>query len=448
MPPLSLWNIVKNAIGKDLTRIPVPVNFCEPLSMVQRFAEEMEYADLLNRASECEDPMVRLQYVAAFAVSGYASTDCRVTKPFNSLLGETFENVCAKDGYRYLSEQVSHHPPITAIWAEGPRWRLQGEVKVKNKFWGKSMQLIPEGVFHVFLHDQPSIDANGKQTQITEHYSWKKVTTNVHNIIMGKLWIDHEGTLLVRCHQGNIELPLQFHATGWRASRAKRVDGKVDEYRMDGFWSSHLESSKDSRGSSSSNSNNISNNTNSTNNSNASLEEQAPGGGPANQDPDNSNGNDGSSNNNNSSSNSSSSNKSLVTRIWQRNSHHLGKAMYNFGPFTLTLNELCPALEARLCPTDSRLRPDQRAMEEGLFDQANALKSHLEEQQRVMLRCLTSANATIEPRWFVLETEPDTKESTWKYKGGYWEERRTGTWTNVPSIYNVKFEANNGEEGV
>ena len=32
--------------------------------------------------------------------------------------------------YRYVSEQVSHHPPISACWAESPLWRYFGEVRV------------------------------------------------------------------------------------------------------------------------------------------------------------------------------------------------------------------------------------------------------------------------------------------------------------------------------
>lgn len=35
--PLNLWSIIKNCIGKDLSKIPMPVNFNEPLSMLQRF---------------------------------------------------------------------------------------------------------------------------------------------------------------------------------------------------------------------------------------------------------------------------------------------------------------------------------------------------------------------------------------------------------------------------
>lgn len=32
---MSLWSLIKNAIGKDLTKLPLPVNFNEPLSMLQ-----------------------------------------------------------------------------------------------------------------------------------------------------------------------------------------------------------------------------------------------------------------------------------------------------------------------------------------------------------------------------------------------------------------------------
>lgn len=38
----------------------------------------------------------RLLHIAAFAVSGYAATEGRTNKPFNPLLGETFELVDAE----------------------------------------------------------------------------------------------------------------------------------------------------------------------------------------------------------------------------------------------------------------------------------------------------------------------------------------------------------------
>ena len=44
---LSLWKVIKDSIGKDLTKITIPVEFNEPLSMVQKTSEIMEYENLL-----------------------------------------------------------------------------------------------------------------------------------------------------------------------------------------------------------------------------------------------------------------------------------------------------------------------------------------------------------------------------------------------------------------
>ena len=82
---------MKNCIGKDLSKIPMPVNFSEPLSMLQRLAEDFEYTELLDKAATCTDAAEQLAYVAAFTVSSYATTSIRTAKPFNPLLGETFE---------------------------------------------------------------------------------------------------------------------------------------------------------------------------------------------------------------------------------------------------------------------------------------------------------------------------------------------------------------------
>lgn len=50
--PLNLWSIMKNCIGKDLSKIPMPVNFSEPLSMLQRLTEDYEYAEILDIAAK------------------------------------------------------------------------------------------------------------------------------------------------------------------------------------------------------------------------------------------------------------------------------------------------------------------------------------------------------------------------------------------------------------
>jgi len=57
--------------------------------------------------------MKRLALLAAHQISVCSILDKTVTKPFNPLLGETYELVT--DNYQYIAEQVSHHPPVTAV---------------------------------------------------------------------------------------------------------------------------------------------------------------------------------------------------------------------------------------------------------------------------------------------------------------------------------------------
>ena len=56
------------------------MTFNEPLTLLQRTAEEVEYYDLLREASQTQDPAERMCYVAAFAVSGYAHTRHRSSR--------------------------------------------------------------------------------------------------------------------------------------------------------------------------------------------------------------------------------------------------------------------------------------------------------------------------------------------------------------------------------
>jgi len=93
------------------------VNFNEPLSFLQRLTEDFEYSDCLDNAAQCTDRFEQLAYVAAFAVSSYANVTVRTGKPFNPLLGETFE--CDRFdelGWRAFTEQVWTAVVLTVIY--------------------------------------------------------------------------------------------------------------------------------------------------------------------------------------------------------------------------------------------------------------------------------------------------------------------------------------------
>lgn len=98
---------MRKAIGKDLSRVAMPVILNEPLGLLQKLCEEMEYSDLLDRASQTDDVYLRLVYVVAFIISTYSSNYYRTgRKNFNPLLGETYECIREDKGWKFIAEQV------------------------------------------------------------------------------------------------------------------------------------------------------------------------------------------------------------------------------------------------------------------------------------------------------------------------------------------------------
>lgn len=51
----------------------------------------MEYVDLLNNSNSIDDSALRMCYIMAFGLATYAGNIGRTKKPFNPILGETFE---------------------------------------------------------------------------------------------------------------------------------------------------------------------------------------------------------------------------------------------------------------------------------------------------------------------------------------------------------------------
>ena len=110
---ISIWAIIKDSMGKDISKMSVPVYFNDPANILQKCCASMEYCDLLDRAIAEPDSVKRLAYVAVYCITNLSVVERNSTKPFNPLLGETFEFVTKN--WRFLAEQVSHHPPVTAF---------------------------------------------------------------------------------------------------------------------------------------------------------------------------------------------------------------------------------------------------------------------------------------------------------------------------------------------
>ncbi|KAF8939276.1 hypothetical protein BGZ47_008232 [Haplosporangium gracile] len=447
-PDVSLWAILKNSIGKDLSKITLPVYFNEPTSMLQRMAEDAEYIDLLDKAARQRGATERILFIAAFAMSNYSSTIGRVAKPFNPLLGETYEYCREDKQFRYISEQVSHHPPISACYCESPNYNFYAEVDVKSKFWGKSFEVLPKGTSHVELK-VPKSYAEGTQKILTdpndenkfiEHYSWRKVATCVQNLIVGTPWIDNYGDMLITNHRTGETCLLTFKARGWRGKDAYEIRGAASDSRgkeiweVAGRWDSRLVARRAGGG----HSGDLGSDAVAEGAIHLAEDEQGDISGRA--------ASPSASSLHTKSRSAGSLSPKQVLLLWKRDAIPSTPTPFNLTPFAMTLNDCPDELKKHLCPTDSRLRPDQRAMENGDFDVANTEKQRLEEKQRAKRRLLP-AGKEHQPRWFKrnaaddgwdfvgrdLPGEPLGSGAKASGRAGYWAERaRCGVTSERP----------------
>ena len=67
----------------------------------------------------------------------------RLNKPFNPILGETFELFNAN--YKYIAEQVSHHPPVSACHAISDAYTYHMDTETRMQFKGTYLEAIPIG---------------------------------------------------------------------------------------------------------------------------------------------------------------------------------------------------------------------------------------------------------------------------------------------------------------
>ncbi|KAB5555566.1 hypothetical protein PHYPO_G00035650 [Pangasianodon hypophthalmus] len=231
---VGLIAILYNNIGKDLSRVSMPAALNEPVNLLQRLCEELEYSELLDTANCTDDPYQRMVYIAAFAISGYSTAQYRNRyKPFNPVLGETFECVREDRGFRYISEQVCHHPPISACHAVSDNFCFWQDQRWKNKFWGKSLEIMPAGMVNVTL------------SRYGDHYEWNKVVTCIHNVLSQQRYLEHYGEATIRNLNSSVcTCKITFVKSRYWGSDANKneVQGQVLDqsgnvvHRFGGFW--------------------------------------------------------------------------------------------------------------------------------------------------------------------------------------------------------------------
>ncbi|XP_031120793.1 oxysterol-binding protein-related protein 3C-like [Ipomoea triloba] len=374
----SYWRMMQKYIGADVTSmVTLPVLIFEPMTMLQKMAELMEYSHLLDRADECDDPYMRMVYATSWAISVYYAFQ-RTWKPFNPILGETYEMVNHGE-VTFISEQVSHHPPMSAGHAENEHFAYDVTSKLKTKFLGNSLDIYPVGRTRVTLkRDGVVLDL-------------VPPSTKVNNLIFGRTWVDNPGEMIMTNLTTGDKAVLYFQPCGWFGAGRYEVDGYVynaaeePKILMTGKWNESMSYQP------------------------CDLEgEPLPG--------------------------------TELKEVW-RLAPVPEKDKFQYTHFAHKINSFDTAPK-KLLASDSRLRPDRAALEKGDLSKSGSEKSSLEERQRAEKRIREAKGHQFTPRWFDITDEmtptPWGDLEICQYNGKYAEHRAAIDASNSIDIGDVR----------
>ena len=336
---------------------------------------------IMQKAAEVDDPLLRLCHLAAFSVAQYGLTMNRVSKPFNPILGETFEYV--GDNWKLVAEQVSHHPPVSAIYVKSAGYDIRMNTSMSTHFWGKSLEFKPCGLKHYNFHDN------------NDHYVVHRPISACRNIIFGTMYIDHYGKMTIKNTRTGDECTMEFHKAGksmFGKSKNGSVEGEIKDadgnihYYIQGKWNDHIYMS------------------------------------PVNPD-------------------KKGFDENNLTILWQaETTPENWEQIYRFTKFALQLNKITPSMRKSLPPTDSRLRTDQRALENGDLTLANTEKHRLEEKQRGRRKKREKEVVDWKPNYFEEYIDPDTGTQEFKLIRDYWEDSKNQDWSHLPDLFGEEEE--------
>ncbi|GAA0140027.1 transfer/carrier protein [Lithospermum erythrorhizon] len=332
----SYWKMMQSYIGMDVTSlVTLPVYIFEPMTMLQKVAELMEYSHLLDMADKCEDPHMRMVYATSWAISVYYAYQ-RTWKPFNPILGETYEMSNHAD-ITFLAEQVRHHPPMSAAHAENQHFAYDVTSKLKTKFLGNSVDVYPVGRTCVTLkRDGVILDLVPPPTK-------------VNNLIFGRTWIDSPGEMIMTNMTTGEKAVLYFQPCGWFGAGRYEVDGYVysaaeePKILMTGKWNESMSYQQ------------------------CDLEGEPLAG-------------------------------TELKEVWHV-APVPENDKFQYTHFAHKINSFDTAPK-KLLASDSRLRPDRYALEKGDMTKAGAEKSSLEERQRSEKKNREAKGHEFKPRWF------------------------------------------------
>jgi hypothetical protein len=247
-------------IGMDLHRVTLPTFILEKRSLLEMYADFLAHPDLFININEFATPRERMLAAVRYYVSSFhASRKGTVAKkPYNPILGEVFRcyfdlptdegskpsddnrylidngpvNFASNNSVSFIAEQVSHHPPISAFYAECPSKRMYatGSIYTKSKFLGLSLGVQNIGKLTLTLMDHD------------EEYECTIPSAYARSILTYP-WMELGGKCYIKCLKNGFHADVEFHCKPFYGGKKHKVTVDVYEdaskkpfLKLEGQW--------------------------------------------------------------------------------------------------------------------------------------------------------------------------------------------------------------------
>ncbi|CAL1674811.1 unnamed protein product [Lasius platythorax] len=228
-------------IGMDLTKVALPTFILERRSLLEMYADYFAHPDQFVSIADMPTPRERMvQVIRWYLCSFHAGRKSGVAKkPYNPILGEIFRchwniaNVnssdnatdysnklvsdgpvpwCKDNQLSFIAEQVCHHPPVSAFYAEhvGKKISFGAHVWTKSKFLGLSIGVhnVGKGWVNVLQH--------GEEYVLTFPNGYGRSILTIP-------WIELGGTVTINCVQTGYHATVEFLTKPFYGGKRNRI---------------------------------------------------------------------------------------------------------------------------------------------------------------------------------------------------------------------------------
>ncbi|XP_066586974.1 oxysterol-binding protein-related protein 9 isoform X2 [Prorops nasuta] len=233
-------------IGMDLTKVALPTFILERRSLLEMYADYFAHPDQFVSIADMPTPRERMvQVVRWYLCSFHAGRKSGVAKkPYNPVLGEIFrcywdlpsesctnnaENDstklasegpvpwCKENQLSFIAEQVSHHPPVSAFYAEhvGKKITFGAHVWTKSKFLGLSIGVHNVGKGWVSVLD------HGEDYVLTFPNGYGRSILTVP-------WIELGGAATISCAKTSYQANIDFITKPFYGGKRNRISCQVN----------------------------------------------------------------------------------------------------------------------------------------------------------------------------------------------------------------------------